>query len=177
MKQKGALTMQQRRLKPIGKPGYENRMEIRPAIVESPYAKGEYGPAVRNIRESNLAYMHSHGQIDDAQRMAGEWFRATYERTRMGSMAVDPSHEPVDTSGRADPIPDRAIAAIEELTVVRGQLGRTSYAIVELVCGQGWSITDVASMVGRDKRKIGYIFQSGLDDLAELRGYATRPSR
>ena len=169
--------MQRVKLKPIGKPGYEGKMEIRPATCESVYNKGEFESVVKNIHEGPIAYMHSHGHIDDAQRMAGEWFRATYERTRMGSMAVDPSHEPVDTSGRVDPIPDRAIAAIEELTKVRSELGRTGYSVVELVCGQGWHLADVASMVGRNKRQLGFILRSGLDDLAEMRGYATRTSR
>jgi hypothetical protein len=169
--------MQRRKLKPIGKPGYENKMEIHPAIVESVYEKGEYVPAVKNIREGPLSWMHSHGQLDDAQRMAGEWFRATYERTRMGSMAVDPSHEPVDTSGRADPIPDRAIAAIEELTKVRVELGRTSYAVVELVCGQGWGVADVAICVNAGRHRMGRILRLGLDKLAEMRGYATRASK
>jgi len=169
--------MQRRRVKPIGKPGYEGRMDIQPAIVESTYVRGDFESVVKNIREGPISWLHSNGVIDDAQRMAGEWFRSTYERTRMGSMAVDPSHEPVDTSGRADPIPDRAIAAIEELTKVRGQLGRTPYAVVELVCGQGWNLTDAATMIGRDKRLISSVLRIGLDDLAEMRGYATRASR
>jgi hypothetical protein len=169
--------MQRRKLKSIGKPGYDGRMDIRPAIVDCTFVKGERIPVVKNICEGPIAYMHSHGHIDDAQRMAGEWFRATYERTRMGSMAVDPSHEPVDTSGRADPIPDRAIAAIEELTEVRKEIGRTGYSVVELVCGQGWTVGDVASMLGRERVGVGTILRTALDDLAEMRGYATRASR
>ena len=152
-------------------------MEIQPAIVESAYVKGVYEPVVKNVREGSISWMYSHGQLDDAQRMAGEWFRSTYERTRMGSMAVDPSREPVDTSGRSDPIPDRAIVAIEELAKVRNQLGRTPYSVVELVCGQGWTIADIATMVGRERNSIGTILRVALDDLAELRGYATRASR
>jgi hypothetical protein len=169
--------MQRKKPKPIGKPGYENRMEIHPTIVESVYERGAYEPAVKNIREGSISWMYSHGQIDDAQRMAGEWFRETYERTRMGSMAVDPSHEPVDTSGKSDPIPDRAIVAIEELSTVRNQLGRVRYSVVELVCGQGWAIVDVAYMVSQKRKLIGRILREGLDNLAEMRGYATRPSK
>ena len=169
--------MQRRKLKPIGKPGYEGRMEIQPAIVECVYDKGKYEPAVKNTREGPISYMYARGHIDDAQRMAGEWFRATYERTRMGSMAVDPSHEPVDTSGRADPIPDRAIVAIEELTKVRAGLGRANYGVVELICGQGWNLYDVSIIVGADRNKISRILRDALDKLAEMRGYATRSSK
>lgn len=149
-------------------------MEIQPAIVESTYTKGEYGPAVKNTREGPISYMYARGHIDDAQRMAGEWFRSTYERTRMGSMAVDPSHEPVDTSGRADPIPERAIAAIEELTFVRKELGKERYVVIELVCGQGWAVVDVALMYRVGRHRVGRILRGSLDKLAEMRGYATR---
>ena len=169
--------MQRRKLRPIGKPGYEGRMEIQPAIVECTYNKGDYIPTVKNIREGSISWMYSHGQIDDAQRMAGEWFRSTYERTRMGSMAVDPSHEPVDTSSRTDPIPDRAIMAIEELTKVRMELGRPSYSVVELVCGQGWGVADVAFTVKAGRNRVGRILRDGLDKLAEMRGYATKSSK
>jgi hypothetical protein len=165
------------KLSRAGKPGFEEKVEIAPSIVESAYVRGEYEPVVKNIRESSISWLHSHGQIDDAQRMAGEWFRGTYERTRMGTMAVDPSHEPVDTSGKADPIPDRAIAAIEELTAVRRELGRTPYCVVELICGQGWSIKEVAFMTARPRIGIGEILRMALDDLAEMRGYATRSGK
>jgi hypothetical protein len=166
-----------RKLRLIGRLGYEGKMEVRPATVDCPYVKGERIAVVKNVREGAISWMHSHGQIDDAQRMAGEWFRSTYERTRMGSMAVDPSHEPVDTSGRVDPIPDRAIVAIEELARVRNELGRTPFEVVELICGQGWGVADVAAMVGRGRNLIGSILRDALDDLAEMRGFATRASK
>jgi len=97
----------------------------------------------------------------------------------MGSMAVDPSREPVDSSGRSDPIPDRAIIAVEELTKVRHELGRDGYLVVELICGQGWSIRETAGLGSREQRikEIGVVLRRSLDVLAEMRGFATRSSR
>lgn len=167
-----------RKRKPQLQPGYEGRLEVTPFMVDSVYEKGKLEPVVKNIRESSIATMHARGSIDDAQRMAAEWFRAVYERTRIGSMAIDPSHEPVDTSGRADPIPDRAIAAVEELAHVRYELGRDGYTIVQLICGQGWSIKEVAGLGPRRAgEEIGVVLRRSLDLLAEMRGYATKSGR
>jgi hypothetical protein len=146
------------------------------ALVDSPYRRGEFDAVVRNVRESSLATMYARGQIDQAQLEAGNWFRHTYERSRMGSMAVDPRREPVDISGMADPIPDHVIAASRELARARAEIGVKGYLIVELVCGQGWSVKEAAG-IGvsyQQVREAGMLLRVSLDALAEWRGFATK---
>jgi len=160
-------------------PGYDSNREVIPDLVQSPYDKTAFDAVVRNIRESTLETMRAHGHIDEAQLEAGTWFRATYERSRMGSMAIDPSREPVDTSGIADPIPDRMIAANQRLASARAELGVKGFRVVELVCGQGWSIREAAGTTQSRQRieETGMLLRVSLDALAEWLGYATRSSR
>ena len=94
-------------------------------------------------------------------------------------MAIDPSREPVDTSGIADPIPDRMIAANQRLASARAELGVKGFRVVELVCGQGWSIREAAGTTQSRQRieETGMLLRVSLDALAEWLGYATRSSR
>jgi hypothetical protein len=142
------------------------------ALVDSPLTPGTYDAVVVNIRESPLSTMLARRQIDDAQYEAGKWFRKVYEQTRMGSMAVDPSREPVDTSGIADPIPDTLIAATKLLRAARYELGGKGYLIVELVCGQGFTVRE-QQHVGRTEKGTGWLLRHALDKLAEWRGFAS----
>ena len=166
MPRKGRLSVVSRR------PGYDGKREMVAALVASPLTEGTYDAVVINVGESHLATMRNRHQIDDAQLAAGDWFRKTYERTRMGSMAVDPSRTPVDTSGVADPIPDTLIAATRLLRAAREVLSARSYLIVELVCGQGFTVREV-QYVGRSYEDTGWRLRQALDDLAAWRGYAS----
>lgn len=167
------------RIKPKSRPpGYDGNREVIPDLVQCPYDKAAFDPVVRNIKESSLSTMHARGQIDDAQFEAGNWFRATYEKTRMGSMAIDPSREPVDTSGIADPIPDRMITANQELALVRAELGARGYRIVELVCGQGWNVIEATETQSRQRIEDNRaLLRVSLDALAVWCGYATKSGR
>ncbi len=153
-------------------PGFEGRRQLIPDTVESPYVKGDFESVIRNVGESSLIAMFYAQKIDAAQLRSGEWFRATYERTRMGSMAIDPSKEPVDTSGHSDPIPDRVIIAAEQLALARKELSPVGYMVVELVCGQGWTIEEATR--GEASRSVWRVFRLALNKLAEWRGYATK---
>jgi hypothetical protein len=160
---------------PIGKPGFDGRMEIVGDVVDSPYRRGEKEPVVRNIRESSLSAMHARGQIDDAQYRAGDWIRAQYERMRMGSGAIDPSYEPVDTSGHSDPIPDRLLRASlaihdAEQAVIK-EVGRRGWQLLECVCVEGCAIAEAAGRrYGKasdlQTRHVGMLFRDSLDVLA-----------
>lgn len=165
-----------------GKPGFEGRLEIAPATVENPYQKGEFEPVVRNIRESTLATMHSRRQIDDAQKQAGDWLRAQWERMRMGSGAIDPSYEPVDTSGHADPIPDRFLMAAHKLQrariAVSAEVGWRGWFLIECICCEGCSIAEAAGRryggPSRDQAAhTGRLFREALDVLAGHLGYSS----
>lgn len=157
-------------------PGYDGKRELVGDTVASPYQKGVEEPVIRNIRESSLSTMYARKQIDPAQWMAGEWFRTQYERMRMGSMAIDPSYEPVDTSGHSDPIPDRVIMAGFQLAESRKVLG-IGFPVVEMICGEGLTVSDVARKrfghpTQRQEEFTGMLFRVALDALAEWRGFS-----
>jgi hypothetical protein len=167
--------MPRARRKPSALPGYEGKRDLKPVLVDAVYEKGKFEVVVRNIRESVLTDLYAHKRIDDAQLMAGTWFRRTYEAMRMGSMAVDPSREPVDTSGIADPIPTRMITAGQQLAAARAEIGKDGYRIVELVCGEGWDIRDASwKKTPAEILHTGWLLRICLDRLAQWRGYATK---
>lgn len=160
------------------RPGYEDRMEIVPAEVENPYDKGKFETVVRNIRESSLSTMFARKQIDEAQLRAGEWVRSKIEKSRMSSGAIDPSYEPVDTSGHADPIPDRVIMASQAIAKARIHVGAVSWPLIELVCGQGHTINEAANRryglaTEAQVKYTGRLLRETLDVLAAYLGYAS----
>ncbi len=165
-------------------PGYDNKRELRPAQVESPYRKGEMEVRVRNTRESQLSAMHQRGTIDDAQLMAGQWVRQNFEAQTIGLRISDPGRVVVDTSGEADgTVPDRALDAGTALSLARAELGALGWPVVEMVCGEGLSLTDAAyrlhgEATDRTRGFTGHLLRAALDVLAVYLGYATKmPSR
>ncbi len=165
-------------------PGFDDKREPVSAEVDNVYGlKDRRGftikePVIKNVRESSLTAMHARGQLDDAQLRAGEWFRSKYEKMRMGSMAIDPSYEPVDISGHADPIPDRVIMAGQALSKARTHLGVMGWTLVELVCGQGFSIAAAANrrygLASKAQLAFtGQLLRAALDELAIYLGYAS----
>lgn len=167
--------------------GYDGARDIQPAFVDSPFGlKGKNGFAyqeavIRNDRESSLATMKARGQIDDAQMRAGDWFRAKHEAARLSVGAIDPSYEPVDTSGHSDPIPDRVIHAAQALAKARRAIDVGAYAwtLLELVAGEGETLFSAAcKRYGVATRMqtiyVGGLFRDALDALAIYLGYASQ---
>lgn len=164
-------------------PGYGGTRELVPASVDNPYVRGETESVVRNVRESSLTAMHARKQIDDAHLRAGEWLRKTWEQMRMGSGAIDPSYEPVDTSGHADPIPDRLLMAGLRLHDAREavckEVGRRGWLLLECVCAEGCALAEAADRryglaTERQSYHVGQLFKEALDVLAGHLGYASR---
>lgn len=172
-----------RKLKPKALPGFAGRMDLRAAQVENPFKRGELETVVRNFHESHLTTLWARKQIDDAQYMAGDWIRRKVERTRMSSGAIDPGCEPVDTSGHADPIPDRVIAAAQALAPVERHVtdehGRQGWLTVRLVCGDGATVTEAANRryglaTRAQERATGQLLRDTLDAAAVYLGYAQK---
>ena len=163
------------------RPGYDGRMELAADEVENPYDKGKFETVVRNVRESSLTAMRARGQLSESQYKAGEWIRIKIEGTRMSSGAIDPSYEPVDVSGHSDPIPIRVIAAAQDVGKARRYLGEVVWPTVDLVCGQGHTITEAANRryglaTEAQTKFIGRLLREALDELAVYLGYATKSS-
>lgn len=171
------------KIKPSGlRPGFEGKREVVPSEVENPYDKGKFETVVRNIRESSLATMYARKQIDEAQLRAGEWIRAKIEKTRMSSGAIDPSYEPVDTSGHADPIPDRVIMASRAVADIRTHLGEVAWPVIHLVCGEGATVAEAAHRrfglaTEAQQKFVGQLLRASLDEAAVYLGYAQKRSK
>ena len=159
-------------------PQQEGRVELAKKDVENPFDPGSYETVTVNVRESTLATMVARGQIDDAQFRAGDYIRSRYERSRIGSQAFDPSHEPVDVSGVSDPIPARVLLATKDIVAMQNHVGPLVWRVLEGVCGQGFTITEMASKIygtnkETDKTFVGRLLREGLDQIAALLGFAS----
>lgn len=114
-------------------PGYDGRMEAAPAIVADPYEPGKTVEVQRNIAASPLTAIFARGRLqgehdsaDDAEAryVAGQRFRALYERAEMGgARAIDYSRAKVDTSFAYRGIPESAGEAMRELAAIAKAIG------------------------------------------------------
>jgi hypothetical protein len=174
-----------RRPSTLPKIGYDGGFELAPGLVDdpNPIFRGQKQAVAVNGRESSLAVMLAKGQIDEAQCRSGDWLRRQYERMRIGSGAIDPSHEPVDTSGHTDPIPDRLLMASLKIHDARAavvkEVGNKGWALLEAICVEGCLIAEAAGRrYGRvtqsQARYVGMLFRDALDALAEHLGFATQ---
>lgn len=159
-------------------PGCEGKRELKPEQTENPYRKGEMETVVRNIRESSLSTMRARRQLDDAQYLAGDWIRRKIEQTYMSSGTIDPSNEPVDRSGHADPLTDRVIEASQAIAKARAHIGAVAWPLLELICGQGMSIAEAAHRrygvaTEAQAKYVGRLFRDNLDEMAAYLGYAS----
>jgi hypothetical protein len=168
----------------LGPPGYDGRLEIVADTVAdpNPLFRGQKQAVAKNARESSLSSMLARKQIDEAQCRAGDWIRLQYEKMRMGSGAIDPSYEPVDTSGHADPIPDRLLMASLKIHDARAavvqEVGQRGWQLIEWVCCEGYGVAEATvKRYGYTTRKrldlTGEMFRDALDALAVHKGFAT----
>lgn len=127
-------------------PGYGGRRSLGRAEVDNPYGQpGEKETVTINVRESALEEMFARRLIEPCQKKAGDRFRTLYELVAIQKGgAVDPSKEPVDTSGTSDPIPDRVIDAGRRLGEIAKELGKQDYAIVSAICGEGLTVLEMS---------------------------------
>jgi hypothetical protein len=93
--------------------------------------------------------MHHAGQISDSQRIAAEAFRMHYEQAVLGgSRAIDYTKERVDGGLPAEPLTEAAQRATQWLLEVARDsgCGKTGYAILTHVCGEGRGVTETAKL-------------------------------
>lgn len=80
---------------------------------------------LRSVRTDPLAWLHSHGQIDEADFLAGRHWQSLYERSHVGSVqAIDTSKEPVDGGRFSDPITESQRLAIMDLRAISLVIGK-----------------------------------------------------
>jgi hypothetical protein len=146
--------------------------EVAAIEVDDPYATeaGERIVVLRQLRGDPLARLHTHGQIDQAQFLAGRAYQRDWEVAERGARAVDPTREAVDNSRVVDPLTDRQIRARARLAEIRRALGRKMHAVAHAVLIDGASIEAVARENGRDGESwlkyYGRFFRDALEALA-----------
>ena len=131
------------------RPGYEGKMELTTRQVDNPYAKGETEIVPFNARESNARTLN----LGKAQERAynhvwGLWHQAGHHA--YGST----TREPVDGGGTSDPLPLRALEAIDELNVLRKALGKDDWRFIEITCMEGLGYKDVARILFAKPKQI-----------------------
>jgi hypothetical protein len=135
--------------------------------VDDPYAPGEKINVVRQLRHDQLAWYHSHGQIDEAQYLAGRAYQRDYEAAERGARAIDPTKENVDGGLAVDPLPVSQITARNKLVAIEGVLGRYLIGILQAVLIHGAEIASLApTRTKSDRAQVGRMFRMGLELLA-----------
>lgn len=135
--------------------------------VDDPYAPGEKIAVLRQLRHDQLAWYHTHGQIDEAQYLAGRAYQRDYEAAERGARAIDPTREHVDGGPGIDPLPVTQIAARNKLVAIESILGRYLVRIVQAVLIHGAEIKSLARTQSKaDRALVGRMFRMGLELLA-----------
>src|SRR5690242_5172038 len=146
------------------------------AIVADPYSdKGEKIEVLRSIRDDHLAGMHSRGQIDDAQLLAGRKWELHLEGAQIGNIrAIDPTKEAVDGGGMREALTDKQIAAFAQLHEASVELGSVGNSLIRDILGERLSVAQAAARRGYNaEREINYLgrrFRECLESLARLWG-------
>lgn len=134
-----------------------------------------------NIRESSIAQMRARDQIDEAQTVAADRFRAVFERAGLaGVKAMDTTRERVDGGRMHGNLSDTRLDAARELSVLARELGKIGYPVCVLICGERLAIREMARrMLGRPAKKreldyYGRLLRDHLDILCVFWGYKKR---
>lgn len=141
--------------------------------VDDPYAPGEKIIVARQLRHDQLAWYHSHGQIDDAQYADGRAYERDYEAAERGARGIDPTKDVVDGGPAIDPLPASQIAARKKLVAIEAILGRYLVRILQAVLIHGAELKSLAPTQSRsDRAQVGRMFRMALELLAVEYGYS-----
>lgn len=133
--------------------------------------------AVRNVRESEVAYLYAKGALDDSQLRAADKFRRLFEALGgSGARGMDTTREFVEGGRFPEPIGDHAIDAGKKLAIAYKVLvdahGIYAWKIVGYVCGQGVSVQKM-TYTRREKDTMLDNLRMYLDCLSAHWGYAS----
>lgn len=143
-KGKGA-TKARRKAKAATLAGHDGKFEVGTRIVDDPDGPGAKVRARVNLAEHPLELMRAKGRMAEAHYVAGVKFRAIYERAAIGAAnGIDLTKIKVDGGGAGDPLDGGVAEAHIELLRLYRWLGKDGGRIVEMVCGRGMSIAELA---------------------------------
>ncbi len=163
-------------------------LEIVQVVIDNPqyskdHAEGELGnfrkiPAMRNVKESSVAWLFSKKAIDEAQLAAADEFRRNLEAMgASGARAIDYSRVQVDGGRGPVDIHPRALEAGRKLhkahIAVTSVYGTWGWKLLEYVCGEGHHPASLGSSRRETQTHIDNL-KRYLDCLAEHWDLATR---
>ena len=127
-----------------------------------------------NSAESPLALMRSKRQIEEHQFVAGDRFRADWERASVARLRSNYRVE-FTAGGKIEDIAIAQADALERVGAAldsfgRGKSAMVSRVMIKAVCGEGETIGRLAKQQGWDRNYAGPRFREALEDLAEHYG-------
>jgi hypothetical protein len=148
-------------------------------VVEDPFEAGAKITVFRSLRDDPLAAMHTAGQLDDAQFLAGRRWQEIKRICQVGDeQAIDPAKEAVDGGRGPGGITDQQIDAFKDQSKALRALGIEGGYLIQLFLDKGLTLTLIAEQWGwfkeRDRDFLGRRLRECLDTLAVVFGYATR---
>jgi hypothetical protein len=141
--------------------------------VEDPYERGEKIVVSRQLRGDPLGRLHAHGQIDQAQYNAGRTYQRDWETAERGARAIDPSKEAVDGGQIPEPLTDKQLKARKRLMKIHNELGRRLTVVIQAVLIEKQNIRTFSGSTSQSiLKRSGNLFRVGLDEIAEIYGFA-----
>lgn len=124
--------------------GFDGRRQLVLREVADPY-DGEHLTVIGNVLESPLALLRHRGMISEGEKLAGDRFRAIYERSIIGgARAIDYRQPKVDGGTLFDPLHSSSAEAARTLKGVARIVGEIDFRLLVAVVGEGRRIVDVA---------------------------------
>ena len=137
----------------------EDKRDIQPVLKQGSYVM------VMNLRECSLDTLRNRNLITSIQYSAGMKYRKLHEISQLGSKVAQLS-ERIDGGGAAGNIADHKLDAMEGLARCNTAVGPTSADVLDLVCGKGYSISDLNRIMKWSKNYGGHRLREALGEAA-----------
>ena len=136
----------------------EDKREIVPVLKQGSYVR------VMNLRECSLDTLRNRNLISPIQYSAGLKYRKLFEISQIGAKTANLS-ERMDSTGKGD-IADHKLDAMQELVRCNTAVGPTSARVLDLVCGEGYTISDLNRIMEWSKYYGGHRLREALGEAA-----------
>ena len=137
----------------------EDKRDIQPVLKQGSYVM------VMNLRECSLDTLRNRNLVTSIQYSAGMKYRKLHEISQLGSKVANLS-ERIDGGGSSGNIADHKLDAMEALARCNTAVGPTSADVLDLVCGKGYSISDLNRIMKWSKNYGGHRLREALGEAA-----------
>tara|TARA_R110000803_G_scaffold50963_1_gene105602 strand:+ start:3480 stop:3941 length:462 start_codon:yes stop_codon:yes gene_type:complete len=136
----------------------EDKREIVPVLKQGSYVR------VMNLRECSLDTLRNRNLITPIQYSAGLKYRKLFEVSLIGARTANLS-EKIDSTGKGD-VADHKLDAMQQIARCKNTVGPTSGIVLDLVCGEGYSISDLNRKLQWSKYYGGHRLREALGEAA-----------